>query len=110
MPLQQGYFDRIAARSEKLEEFDELARKALEERKLRYKEWKDWVPKLVPPTAARGWLRPKPRNPLATAPEPTERTMVDAYNSAGQRMSTTLSLVITSDPSQIPKTWKSDDV
>jgi hypothetical protein len=108
--LQQGYFERITARSEKLQEFDELARKALEERELRYKEWKDWVPKLVPPTAARGWYRPKPRNSPAPAPEPTERTMVDAYNLAGQRMNTTLSLVFISDPFQIPKTWKSGDV
>ena len=81
MAFQRSYFECIGARSGELEEFDELARKALEERELRYKEWKAWNPNPVPPTATRGWLRPKPRN----SPAPTEGTMVDAYNLAGQR-------------------------
>jgi hypothetical protein len=86
-----------------LQEFDELARKALEARKLRYEEWKARKPKLVPPTAK---LLSKLRNP----PAPTERTMLDAYNFAGQRSTTLLRLAIPSDPSQIPKTWTSGNV
>ena len=94
MPFQGSYFERIGARTGKLEEFDELARKALEERELRYKEWKAWKPNLVPPAASRGWLRSKPRNSPALAPAPipapTERTMADAYDLAGQRRGTTI--------------------
>ena len=97
MQFQQGCFERIAARSKKLEEFDELARKALEERELRYEEWKAWKLEPVPSTASRGWLRSKPKKPLALAP--TEKTMVDAYNLAGQRMTITLRLAIPSHQS-----------
>ena len=97
---------RIGARLGKLEEFDDLARKALWKREFRYKEWKDWKPKPVSPAAISGWLRSKPKNP----PAPTEETMADAYNLAGQRRTTTLRLAIPSDPSRIPKTWKSGDL
>ena len=86
MAFQRSYFERIGARSGELDEFDELARKAIEERGLRYKEWKAWNPNSVPPTATRGWLRSKPRN----SPAPTERTMADAYNLAGQKCGTTI--------------------
>ena len=105
MPFQRSYFERIGTRSEKIEEFDELARKALEEREFRYKEWNAWKHNPVPPTAARGWLRSKPRN----TPAPTESTMVDGYNLAGQRRGTTIILTNHSDPSRTPKTCKSGD-
>ena len=85
MVFQRSYFERIGARSGELEEFDELARKALEERELRYKEWKAWKPNPVPLTGTRRWLRPKPRD----SPALTEETMTDAYNLAGQRGGTT---------------------
>ena len=109
MSFQRSYFERIGARTGKLEEFDELARKALEERELRYKEWKAWKPSPVPPTATRGWLRSKPRDSPAPTPAPTERTLADAYNLAGQRMGTTIRLTNHSDPPRTPKTCKSDD-
>ena len=109
MPFQRSYFERIGARTGKLEEFDEIARKALEERELRYKEWKAWRPNPVPPTTSRGWLRSKPRNSPAPIPTSTEGTMVDAYNRAGQRRGTTIRLIKHSDPSRTPKTCKSDD-
>ena len=92
------------ARSEKLEEFDALARKALKEREYRYEEWKAWKRKPVPPTAAGGWLRSKARNSLAS----TEKAMIDAYNLAGRRNITIRRLPIPSDPPHIPKTYKSD--
>ncbi len=82
--------------------------KALEERELRYEEWKAWKPGPVPSTAARGWLRSKPKKSLA--PTQTEKTIVEAYNLAGQRRTITLTLAIHSDPSRVIKTWKSDDV
>ena len=105
MAFQRSHFERIGARSGELEEFDELAQKALEDRKLRYKEWKAWKPNPVPPTATRGWLRPKPRN----SPAPTERTLTDGYNLAGQRSGATMGLTNHSDPSRTPKICKSDD-
>ena len=80
MSFQRSYFERIGARTGKLEEFDELAKKALEERELRYKEWEAWKPNSAPPTATRGWLRSIAKDP----PAPTERTLADAYNRAGQ--------------------------
>jgi len=75
----------LAARSEKLDEFDGLARKALNEREFRYKEWRAWKPEPVPPTPTRTgrWLRSKPKNPPAP-PAQTESTVADAYNLAGQ--------------------------
>jgi len=107
MAFQRDHFQRIAARSENLEEFDELARKALKERELRYKEWKVWKPLPVPPTPTGRWLRSKPRNPPALPP--TKGEMADAYNRAGQRSITNLRLVFASDLSRIPKIWKSGD-
>ena len=76
MPFKRGHFERIVACSEKLNEFDELARKALEERKRRYEEWAAWKPK--PPAPV--WLLTRQRN----SPAPTESTAVAAYDHAGK--------------------------
>jgi len=86
--------ERITARSEQLEEFDELAREALESRKLRHEELKTRKPKPVPSTSV--WLWPKARN----EPVPTESTMVTAYNLAGQRRVSLLRLAIPFNPPQ----------
>ena len=110
MTFQRSYSERIGARMGKLAEFDVLARKALEEREFRYKEWNTWKPNPAPPTATRGWLLSKPRNsPALLTPAPTEGTMADAYNLAGQRRSTSIRLTLFSDLSRIPKTCKSGD-
>lgn len=76
IPFKRGHSERTIARSKKLEEFDQLATKALEERKRKYDEWKAWKPK----PASSGWLRSKPRN----SPTPMESTMVAAYDHAGK--------------------------
>ena len=94
MSCKGGHFERITACSEKLEEFDELAREALENRKLRHEEWKTWKPKPAPSTGVRLW--PKARN----EPVPTESTMVTTYNLAGQRRVSLLRLAIPSHPLQ----------
>lgn len=59
MLFKLGRHERIDANSEKLEEFDELANKALEERKSRYKEWEDREPRPAPPTGVRFWAKPR---------------------------------------------------
>ena len=86
MLFSRDYLKRLAARSEKLDGFDGLARKALNEREFRYKEWRAWKPAPVPPTPTRTgrWLRSKPKDPA-----PPESTVADAYNRAGQRRTTT---------------------
>jgi hypothetical protein len=78
MPFKRGHVERFSARSRKIDEFDEFARKALRKRKLRYEEWKAWKPKPAPPASVR--LLSRSRN----SPAPTESTMVAAYERAGQ--------------------------
>jgi len=78
MPFKRGHFERISARSEKLEELDGLAKRALEERKLRYEQWKSWKPKQSLPAGV--WPLSKPKN----LPAPTESGVVAAYDCAGQ--------------------------
>ena len=94
MIFKGGHYERITACSEKLEEFDELAREALENRKLRHEEWKTWKPKPAPSTGVRLWPRAR-KEPVST-----ESTMVTAYNLAGQRMVSLLRLAIPSNPPQ----------
>ena len=78
MPFKRGHIERISARSRKLEEFDELARKALGERRLRYEGWQAWRSKPAPSSGVR--FLSKSKNTAA----PTESTMVAAYDRAGQ--------------------------
>jgi len=94
MSCKAGHLERITACSEKLEEFDELARAALENRKLRHEEWKNWKPKPAPSTGVRLWVKAKKE------PVQTESTMVTAYNLAGQRRVSFLRLAIPSNPPQ----------
>jgi len=83
------------ARSEKLKKFDELARKALERRKLRYEELRTWrSDQISSPSLLR--LRSRPRN----SPAPNESIMVAAYDLAGQSGSHRLVSIICSDPYQ----------
>ncbi len=79
MPLfKRGFIERIIVRSGKLEEFDQLAKKALGERRLRHEEWKAWKARPTPAAGVR--LLSKPRN----SPVPTESTMITAFDRAGQ--------------------------
>lgn len=87
-----GHLERIDAYSEKLEEFDELANKALKERKSRYKEWKDREPRPAPPTGVRFWAKPRK--------EPTRSRLVAAYDIAGGKRVLFLISLISSDPLQ----------
>lgn len=95
MPYQRGYFEHISARSEQLAKFDELARKAVEQRKLRYEEWRTWKSDLTASTGVLR-LRPKPRN----SPTPNDAIMVATYDLAGQSGSHCLVSTIYSDPYQ----------
>jgi len=88
MSIKRGHFERITARSKKLEEFDELAMGALEKRKLRYERWQAWRSRPASPTGAR--LRSKPRN----SPALSEHKMIAAYDLAGQGGTTLTKLVI----------------
>ena len=94
MTFKRGHLKRIGARVENVEEFHKLARNALEERKLRYEEWKDWKPKPTPPTGIRFWSKSR------DMPTPTESTMAAAYDRAGQRRVSPPILPISSDSSQ----------
>ena len=93
MPFKRRYLGLISTRSKKLEEFDELAMEALEQRKRRYEEWETRKLNPAPPNNVQ-WLRSKPRS----SPAPTESTMVAAYDRAGQRGIPLLRLPISSDP------------
>src|SRR6266404_2749511 len=79
MPFKRVYFEQTNARLQQLEKFDELARKTLEQRKLRYEEWRTWRSDLINSTSVLR-LKYKPRNSLA----PNDSTMVAAYDHAGQ--------------------------
>jgi len=94
MSCKGGHLEQITACSKQLEEFDELAREALENRKLRHEEWETWKLKPSPSTGVRLWS--KARNEQV----PTETTMVTAYTLAGQRRVSFLRLVIHSNPSK----------
>ena len=94
MTFKRGHSERISACVEKLEEFDKLARIALEERKLRYEEWKDRKPKPAPPASVRVWSKPR------DMPAPTGSTMVAAYDLAGQTRVSPPILLISSNSSQ----------
>ena len=78
-PFKRGHIERISARSGKIEEFDQLAKKALGDRKLRHDEWKAWKAKPAPATGVR--LLTKSR---INSPVPTESIFVTAYDRAGQ--------------------------
>lgn len=80
IPFQRGYFEHTSARSEQLGKFDELARKALEQRRLRYEEWRTYKADLIASTSVLR-LKPKPRN----SPMPNDAFLVTAYDLAGQR-------------------------
>ena len=96
MTFKRSYLERIGARVENVEGFDKLARDALEERKLRYEEWKDRKPKPAPPTGIRFWSK------LRDMPAPTGSTMVAAYDLAGQSRVFPPILLISSNSSQRP--------
>jgi hypothetical protein len=95
MSFQRGYFEQISARLEQLEKFDDLARKALEQRKLRYEEWRTWRSDQFSPTSL---LRIKPK--LRNSPAPNDSIMVAAYDFAGQSRSHCLVSTVHSDPYQ----------
>jgi len=80
MPFQRGYFEHMSARREQLEKFDELARKAVEQRRLRFEEWRTWRSDLIASTSVLR-LKPKARN----SPTPNDAIMVATYDLAGQR-------------------------
>lgn len=79
MSFKRGYFEQISARLGQLVKFDELVRQSLEQRKLRYEEWRTWRSDLINSTSVLR-LKYKPRN----SPAPSDSTMVAAYDSAGQ--------------------------
>ena len=79
IPLQRGYFEHTSARSEQLRNSDELARKALEQRKLRYEEWRTYKVDLIASTSLLR-LKQKPRN----SPMLSDAFMATAYDLAGQ--------------------------
>ena len=93
--FQRGYFEHISARMEQLQKFDELARKALEQRKLRHDDCKAWKSDLIASTSLLR-LKPKPRN----SPMPSDTFMVAAYDQAGQSRSYYLVYTTYSDPYQ----------
>jgi hypothetical protein len=82
MPFKRGYFEQLSARSEQLEKFDELARKALEQRRLRYEEWKTWRSDV---SFSNSVMRLKSK--VRSSPAPGDGTMAAVYNLAGQSMS-----------------------
>ena len=76
--FQQGLLNQINIRSEKLKDYDDRAKKALEERNRRYREWKAWKPDPGPST--KGFkLGVRPKIPQT----PTEGTLVAAYGHTG---------------------------
>lgn len=77
--FKRGHIELISARSGKIEEFDQLAKKALGERKLRHEEWKVWKAKPAPAAGVR--LLAKSRNSLAPN---SESIVATAYDRAGQ--------------------------
>ena len=89
MPFKSGHIERVSARSRKLEEFDQLAWKALGERKLRHEEWKGWKSKPAPIAGVRLLKR---HSLLAT-----ESTMVINYDRAGQINPLPQKLMVSSD-------------
>jgi hypothetical protein len=79
IPSQQNFLNQTNIRSEKLKEYDDRAARALEERNVRYKEWKAWRPNAVSPTKAfRFGAKQK------VPPIPTERELVIAYDDKGK--------------------------
>ena len=78
MSLKRGHFERIVICSEQLEEFDQLARRALEERKRRYEEWKGWKPRMGQLAAVR--ILPKQK----ISPAPNASAMLASYDRAGK--------------------------
>ena len=79
MSFKRCHFEQINARLEQLEKFDELARQTLEQRKLRYEEWRAWRSDLMNSSSVLR-LKYKSRN----SPAPSDRTMITAYDLAGQ--------------------------
>lgn len=78
IPFQQGLLEQINGRSEKLKDYDDRAKKALEERDRRHKEWKAWKPNPGPST--RGFkLGVRPKIPQTQ----TEGTLAAAYEHTG---------------------------
>ena len=94
--FQRGYFEHTSARSEQLQKFDELAKNALEQRKLRHDEWRTWKSDLIASTSLLR-LKPKSRH----SPRPNDAFMVAAYDLAGQSEShclvSTIILIRTKD-------------
>lgn len=78
MSFKRGYFEQINARLEQLKGFDELTRKSLEQRRLRYEEWRTWRSDLINSISV---LRLKHKR---NSPAPSDSTMVTAYDLAGQ--------------------------
>jgi hypothetical protein len=69
----------LQARSEHLKKFNQAAQRALQQRNLRYEEWKGYKPRSASP--AGGLFRAKPKSP----PAPTGSDVVSAYGRAGER-------------------------
>jgi hypothetical protein len=79
IPTQQGFLRQTNDRSESLKQYDNHAARLLEERDVRYKEWKAWKPHSV--SRIKGFrLGAKQKVP----PIPTERALVAAYDHTGQ--------------------------
>jgi len=78
MPFKRGHIERISARSRRLEDFDEFARKALGDRKSKHEEWMAWKSKPTPSAGIRLLSRSR------SSPAPNESMMVAAYDRAGQ--------------------------
>jgi len=79
MPFKRCYFEQVIARSERLGKFDELETRALEQRELRYEEWRAWKSDLISSSNILR-LKYKPKNSVV----PTDNGMAAAYNLAGQ--------------------------
>ena len=75
MPFKRDHFNRIRARLEQLESYTRFAQRTLQQRKLRYEEWKRYKPKRAFSTIGRI---------LKSPPAPTESDMVSAYSQAGE--------------------------
>lgn len=79
IPSQQGFLRQTDYRSESLKQSDNHATRALEERYIRYEEWKAWKPHSVSRTKVFR-LGAKQKVP----PIPTEKALVAAYDHTGQ--------------------------
>lgn len=78
-PSQQDFLRQTDSRSESLKLSDNHATRALEERHIRYEEWKAWKPHSVSRT--KGFrLGAKQKVP----PIPTEKALAAAYDHTGQ--------------------------